>query len=229
MALPTASDNQFPKVIMEEVASDGSATVTPAADHRALFLGEDGLLHVKDSAAAVTNPYATGAISHSYIGYNTVGGSTEVMTSTRYYLKKVTLAASGLITSVGAYLKQGTSGSTPYIAMGVWEDNAGTPRYLIAASGYSKTLLQHNSGAAGDARWYHQPMGLYLTAADYWIGVACESTGTTAYTIYYDGSGSDKYYTTGSTSAGNDWETDAGYYTINTSSNKYSIRASLIT
>lgn len=54
MALPTASDNEFPKVIMEEVANDGSATTTPAADHRALFLGEDGALHLKDSAAAVT-------------------------------------------------------------------------------------------------------------------------------------------------------------------------------
>ncbi len=54
MALPTASDNQFPKVILEEVANDGSATTTPAADHRSLFLGEDGDLHLKDSAAAVT-------------------------------------------------------------------------------------------------------------------------------------------------------------------------------
>jgi hypothetical protein len=51
------SDNEFPKVIMEEVANDGSATVTPAADHRALFLGEDGLLHVKDSGGTVTDPY----------------------------------------------------------------------------------------------------------------------------------------------------------------------------
>lgn len=55
MALPTASDNEFPKVILEEVANDGSATVTPAADHRALFLGEDGGLRLKDSAAAVTD------------------------------------------------------------------------------------------------------------------------------------------------------------------------------
>ena len=49
-----ASDNQFPSVVLEEVANDGSATGTPAADHRRLFLGEDGALHLKDSAAAVT-------------------------------------------------------------------------------------------------------------------------------------------------------------------------------
>jgi hypothetical protein len=55
VALPTASDNKFPKVILEERLSDGSDTTTPAADHRALFLGEDGALHLKDSAAAVTD------------------------------------------------------------------------------------------------------------------------------------------------------------------------------
>jgi hypothetical protein len=49
-----ASDNLFPKVIMEEVANDGSATTTPSADHRAVFMGEDGALHAKDSAGAVT-------------------------------------------------------------------------------------------------------------------------------------------------------------------------------
>jgi hypothetical protein len=63
--MAVASSNQFPKVIMEEVATDGSATITPAADHRALFLGEDGNLHLKDSAAAVTN----------------VGGLTDPMTT----------------------------------------------------------------------------------------------------------------------------------------------------
>lgn len=50
-----ASDNEFPQVILEEVANDGSATTTPAADHRSLFLGEDGDLHLKDSAAGVTD------------------------------------------------------------------------------------------------------------------------------------------------------------------------------
>lgn len=50
-----ASDNLFPKVILEERLSDGSDTPNPASDHRALFLGEDGALHLRDSAGAVTN------------------------------------------------------------------------------------------------------------------------------------------------------------------------------
>ena len=57
--MPSGSDNLFPKVILEEVATDGSATGSPSADHRALFLGEDGLLHVKDSGGTVTSPYST--------------------------------------------------------------------------------------------------------------------------------------------------------------------------
>ena len=49
------SDNQYPKVYLEERLADGSDTPLPAADHRALFLGEDGLLYLKDSTGAVSS------------------------------------------------------------------------------------------------------------------------------------------------------------------------------
>ena len=49
------SDNLFPKVYLEERATDSSDTPTPAADHRAVFMGEDGELHIKDSADVVTD------------------------------------------------------------------------------------------------------------------------------------------------------------------------------
>lgn len=55
-----ASDNLYPKVILEERLSNGSDTSNPAADHRALFLGEDGLLHLRDSAGGVTDIAASG-------------------------------------------------------------------------------------------------------------------------------------------------------------------------
>lgn len=41
---------------MEEILSDGSTLTNPAADSRRLFLGEDGQLHLRDSAGTVTNP-----------------------------------------------------------------------------------------------------------------------------------------------------------------------------
>lgn len=49
-----ASDNLFPKVILNEAATDGSDFTNPSADYRVLFLGEDGSLHLKDSAGSVT-------------------------------------------------------------------------------------------------------------------------------------------------------------------------------
>ena len=49
-------DSLTPYATLEERASDGSDITNPAADHRRLFLGEDGLLHLRDSAGAVTTP-----------------------------------------------------------------------------------------------------------------------------------------------------------------------------
>jgi hypothetical protein len=56
-----ASDNLFPKFIIRESANDGSDFSNPTADYRVLFLGEDGLLHVKDSSGTVTDPYVSGS------------------------------------------------------------------------------------------------------------------------------------------------------------------------
>jgi hypothetical protein len=53
---------------MRESATDGSDFSNGAADYRVLFLGEDGFLHVKDSAGAVTDPYdVTGGAVASYV------------------------------------------------------------------------------------------------------------------------------------------------------------------
>lgn len=45
---------------IRESANDGSDFTNPSADYRRLFLGEDGLLHVKDSSGTVTNPWTAG-------------------------------------------------------------------------------------------------------------------------------------------------------------------------
>lgn len=49
-------ENLFPELILEEVLSDGSTVTNPPADHRKLFLGEDGLFHLRDSAGTITTP-----------------------------------------------------------------------------------------------------------------------------------------------------------------------------
>ena len=45
---------------IRESADDGSDFSSPEADYRMLFLGEDGFLHVKDSAGTVTDAYEAG-------------------------------------------------------------------------------------------------------------------------------------------------------------------------
>jgi hypothetical protein len=50
-----ASDNLFPKVTIRESLDDGSDFTNPSADYRVFFVGEDGDLHLKDSAGAVTD------------------------------------------------------------------------------------------------------------------------------------------------------------------------------
>lgn len=48
------SEEELFGMTIRESATDGSDFTNPAADYRRLFLGEDGQLHVKDSAGAVT-------------------------------------------------------------------------------------------------------------------------------------------------------------------------------
>jgi hypothetical protein len=50
-----------------------------------------------------------------------------------------------------------------------------------------------------------------------------EPSVSTGHRIYYDTSGSDRYYT-----SGGNWVTDWGFYTPTTSSNKYNIRAIVV-
>lgn len=55
-------------VHIRESANDGSDFTNAAADYRVLFLGEDGLLHVKDSSGTVTSPYSGGnALSRTHV------------------------------------------------------------------------------------------------------------------------------------------------------------------
>lgn len=167
-----------------------------------------------------------GGVSHSYVGYNTIGGSTENLVSSRVYMKKITLAANGFLASIGAYLQERDNGDhLGDVAMALFADNAGSPRELLATSTLSQIQLGLFSanGVQGGARWFHKPIGVWCTAGDYWIAIGFE-TAASGLRITYDGSGSDRYYTSGGF-----WIVDSGLYAVTTSANKYSIRASILT
>ena len=168
---------------------------------------------------------AGGGLSHSYIGYNTVGGSTENITNLRQIMKKVTLATGGLVTEISVYVKQVTTGTSLTANAGILTDNSGSPELLIArgygGSANDQNFLSTANGSAGAARWFHVPVLAYLASGDYWLAVMLSTDGT--YQVYYD-SGSDRYYTNGSIGR----MSDSGWTTVTTSSNKYSIRASFL-
>jgi hypothetical protein len=50
-----ASQNLYPGILIRESANDGSDFTDPPADYRVMFLGEDGLFHLRDAAGAVTS------------------------------------------------------------------------------------------------------------------------------------------------------------------------------
>lgn len=163
------------------------------------------------------------SITHSYVGYNTIGGTTESSVLRKVYAKKVTLASAGWITSIGAYLKSDGADHVGALSVMLFEDVAGTPGKIIAYSGLTKTdLFLQTAAATTTARWVHRSLSYYATAGDYWIAVQ-DITATNHMVMHRDGSGSDRTYT-----SGGDWAADWGFYTPTTTSNTYSIRASLI-
>lgn len=161
--MPAGSDNKYPKLILEEVADDGSATVTPAADHRALFLGEDGLLHLKDSAGSVTTPgggVSAGAITGSgltmatnrLLGRTTAssGAIEEITVGSGLSLSGGSLTATG-----GTTIIRGRVNGDGTIAAGTGFSitRTATGRYTItftsAFSAVPVVLLTPRAGAGG--------------------------------------------------------------------------------
>jgi hypothetical protein len=158
-------------------------------------------------------------LTHSYVGYNTVGGSTENATDVRVYMKKITLSQPGLLSSIGAHVNQTTDHQFG-IGVAVISDNAGAPDKLLAYNSLIRDsmLLETSGTPTYAAGWVQVPIGLYLAAGDYWICTQFDVlTGTLQ--IYYD-AGSDRIYTpTGP------FFSHAGRYADTDSTRKYSIRA----
>lgn len=134
-------------------------------------------------------------LSHSYIGYNTIGASQEAVTNGRVYLKKVTIAADGVLTSIGAYYDMPSTAGTHQTGVVVHADVAGAVGEPIA---HSPCIDVSGTGlvtATSNAQWRHMPMGLFLPAGDYWIGIMFRGDGV-APDLYYD-AGADRIYTSG--------------------------------
>jgi hypothetical protein len=160
-------------------------------------------------------------ITQAYVGYNTIGGSSETPgVNSKLYAKKVTLANDCLVTSVGAHIT--SAGNNSYgIAAAVYTDTSGSPGMAIAYNAGPAAILFMSSGG----RWVEVPIGVWLTAADYWILVRTSDIGASVLCqIHFDTSGSDQT-ATGVINAWYDW---TNYSSRTVTSNKYSIRANTI-
>jgi hypothetical protein len=63
MGAPESNTTLIYGIHLRESANDGSDFSNAASDYRVLFLGEDGSLHVKDSAGTVTDPFSSSGIA----------------------------------------------------------------------------------------------------------------------------------------------------------------------
>jgi len=205
-------------------AGAGSGTVTTVKDEGSNlstavvsldFVGA-GVTATGTTAVTVTIPGGGG--SHSYVGYNTIGGTTENTTNLRVYMKKITLASAGVIVSIGAYLGQFQDVATSFAAA-IYSDIAGAVGVQLASTTEDTHVYESAATPTYTVGWRHRPMGLYCAAGDYWIAFRTSAS----LVLYYDGSGSDRYYT-----AGGSYFADGGRFSETDSTRIYSFRASVL-
>ena len=81
---------------IRESATDGSDFTNPDADYRRLFLGEDGELHAKDSAGAVTDLTGSGAqdLAGKELDYAEITSSASITATTEAGADTVVTGAS---------------------------------------------------------------------------------------------------------------------------------------
>lgn len=197
------------------------ASAISIADSGGYFTGTDVEAALQELGAAGGG----GGLTQAYVGTNSVGGSLETLVTRKWLLKSVVLANACLITDIEASIKASADKVDNFI-VALFADNAGSPKELLALGGEptaSTVMALTTVVGAGTARWLGRAIGYWAAAGTYWLGVSAGTDTDIGLQIAYATSGSDRYFTTGGT-----WVTDAGYTTVSTGTNDYSIRANTI-
>lgn len=153
----------------------------------ATFVGEPGAI----AGGSLTDPgshlysirasLVSGFESFQRIGRSSIGASWLAMT-TAVYLKKISVPANSLISSIGAHLKHTTANGSNLRAL-LYEDAAGSPGSYLWNSPTGQGMFLSTTG-----RFLHFPVGKWVaSAADFWIGI--QMGGSNAFELAYDASG----------------------------------------
>lgn len=186
--------------------------------------GADGQMPMVSAGKLV---YATpaaggggGGITHTALGNTGTGTAAENMLQYRVYLKKITIASAGLLSSVHAYVdNQANPGNVASADFAIWDDNNNAPNHLLTETAGRTTSLYIPS----QQRWISAAFGRWLDPGSYWLGVQ-SSNATGVMRIWYGTGGGDPYYTSSGA-----WFADGGSYAVTTSTKNYCIRADLVT
>lgn len=130
-------------VHVRESANDGSDFTNAAADYRILFLGEDGLLHVKDSSGTVTNPFSGGAPTVTTVDAPASGDTTIVNTATWYDAAGVSASFADGVWIIGGQCTVGpivTTNQSYDWSVRIWD---GTTTHIEAQRGIGITANQN--------------------------------------------------------------------------------------
>lgn len=156
----------------------------------------------------------------SYVGYNTIGGSTEAMSSTngKAIHKPISISSPGLLISIGAYVEGSITGlSNARVNLAAWltADVSGEPGHAIGMAARTANFMAMST----EPRWVDLPIMTKLDPGDYWLSFQGFSSAGNTLSLYYDGSGSDWTLT-----VAGDSQLDMPPWSATSGTNEYSIR-----
>jgi hypothetical protein len=173
-------------VQLRESANDGSDFTNADTDYRKLFLGEDGLLHVKDSAGAVTSPYSTtgtpafaGALLHKNATQSIANATSVALTWQTDTIDTDAFHDTGSNTE-RATIPSGKAGKYRATMAVAFATNATGLRYVyIYKNGIAGTLLATRDGDAltGDTTRLEISVIVDLIVGDYLVGAVYQDSG----------------------------------------------------